>query len=357
MRSPFSFVLFVTVILVSSTLASTTLSVNNSGFVTGPLSGKWFDYVVIIMMENHDINYTYGVSNPSWNSGSTNTCLGNCTYYDLLADSNGLAKEYIQDRNQITGCSLGCYIAITSGYGNTPQLCNAGPFASGCQLLSQTNIVDRLESAHLSWKAYMEDYPIPFGCSNSFTGSYEPNHNPFIYYANIQNNVTRCSHIRNANSQILPQNSTGCWPTDVQNDDLLLNDLNSPSTAPNYTFLTPNRIDDNHDCNDVSVGNAWLNKMVPQILGSTLFKTKRAALFITFDEPDCTNSNTPTSCPPLRKELYSVWASNWVTKTGFRSVSSYTHYSPLRTIEDNWRLPYLNATTDGAANNMQEFFH
>jgi len=352
MRSPFSSVLFVTVILVSSTLASTTLSINNSGFVTGPLSGKWFDYVVVIMMENHDINYTYGVSNPNWNSNSQ-TCLGNCTYYDLLADSNGLAKEYIQNHTQITGCSLGCYIAITSGYGNTLQPCNSGP--SGACLLQKTNIVDRLESAHLSWKAYMEDYPMASGCFNGFSGNYEPNHNPFIYYANIQNNMTRCSHIRNANSQVLPQNSTGCWPTAVQNDNLFLNDLNSPSTASNYTFLTPNRVDDNHDCNDVSVGNAWLNKIVPQILGSTLFKTKRAALFVTFDEQDCTN-NFP-ACPPSRKELYSVWASNWVTKTGFKSVSSYTHYSALRTIEDNWRLPYLNATTDGAANNMQEFFH
>jgi len=353
MRSPFSSVLFVTVILVSSVFASTTLSINNSGFVTGPLSGTWFDYVVVIMMENHDINYTYGVSNPSWNSGSTNTCLGNCTYYDSLANSNGLAKEYTLD--QITGCSLGCYIAITSGYGNTIQACNNGPFSSGCQLLQKTNIVDRLESAHLSWKAYMEDYPKPFGCSNDFSGNYEPNHNPFIYYSDIQNNVTRCSHIVNANSQVLPT-LTSCWPTAIQNDDLFINDLNSPSTTSNYTFLTPNRVDDNHDCNDVSVGNAWLNKIVPQILGSALFKTKRAALFVTFDEPGCTNP-TP-ACPNSIPELYSVWASNSVTKVGFKSVNSYTHYSPLRTIEDNWRLPYLNATTDGAANTkpMQEFF-
>jgi len=123
-------------------------------------------------------------------------------------------------------------------------------------------------------------------------------------------------------------------------------------------FLTPNRVDDNHDCNNVSVGNAWLNEMVPQILGSSLFKTKRAALFVTFDEPGCTNP-FPQPCPPSRDELYTVWASNSVTKTGFKSVNSYTHYSALRTIEDNWRLqPYLNATTDGAASTkpMQEFF-
>jgi hypothetical protein len=349
MRSPFSSVLFVVVILVSSTFASTTLRINNSGAI---VVGKWFDYVVVIMMENHDINYTYGISVPtnSWNSGSR-TCLGNCTYYDLLADSNGLAKEYTLD--QITGCSLGCYIAITSGYGNTIQSCNNGPLSSGCQLLQKTNIVDSLEGAGLSWKAYMEDYPIPSGCSNDFIGNYEPNHNPFIYYADIQN-TARCQHIVSANSLV---SQTTCWPTALPIDSVLLNDLNSPSTAPNYVFLTPNRIDDNHDCNDVSVGNAWLNNIVPQILGSTLFKTTRAALFVTFDEPGCTNPSP--ACPPSKTELYSVWASNSVTKVGFKSVNSYTHYSLLRTIEDNWRLPYLNATTDGAANTkpMQEFFH
>ena len=350
MRTPLLSVLFVTVILVSSVLANSNLQINNSGLI----GGKWFDYVVVIMMENHDINYTYGVSNPSWNMGSTNTCLGNCTYYDLLANSNGLAKEYTIDGINAPECSLACYIAITSGYGNVAQACNDNPPGSStCPLLMKTNIVDRLESAGLSWKAYMEDYPIPSGCSNSFSGNYEPSHNPFIYYADIQN-TARCSHIVNANSQVL-QTSTSCWPTSIQNDTLFLNDLNSPSAQPNYMFLAPNRVDDNHDCNDVSVGNAWLNKMVPQILGSTLFKTKRAALFVTFDEAGCTNP-FPT-CPPSIPELYSVWASNSVTKTGFKSVNSYTHYSALRTIEDNWRLqPYLNATTDGAANNMQEFF-
>jgi hypothetical protein len=312
--------------------------------------GRWFDYVVVIMMENHSINNTYGKSvlPNSWNS-SSQTCLGNCTYYDLLADSNGLAKEYTVDA--IQGCSLGCYIAITSGYGNTNQACNGGP-SGGC-LLQIPNIVDRLESAGLSWKAYMEDYPIASGCSNGFSGNYEPNHNPFIYYSDIHNNPARCSHIVKANKQLNSQST--CWPTAVENDDLFINDLNSVSTASNYSFLTPNRIDDNHDCNDVSVGNAWLNNLIPQILDTTVFKTKRAALFVTFDEEGCTLSGCPSPIP----ELYSVWASNLAhatTKVGFKSVNPYTHYNPLRTIEDNWNLPPLNATTDGSAQNMHEFF-
>jgi acid phosphatase len=201
----------------------------------------------------------------------------------------------------------------------------------------------------------MEDYPTLSGCKNDFVGNYEPNHNPFIYYADIQNNVTRCSHIVKANSALVSQST--CWPTALPTDDVLINDLNSPSTAPNYTFLTPNRIDDNHDCNDVSVGNAWLNKVIPQILGTAVFTTKKAALFITFDEQGCTNP-TP-ACPPSIPELYSVWASSSTkptTKTMFKSVNPYTHYNPLRTIEDNWNLPTLIASTDGSAQNMQEFF-
>src|SRR5712692_3234691 len=110
MRTPLISFLFVTVILVSGTLANTTLSANNSVYI--PLkSGRWFDYVVVIMMENHSINNTYGISvlPNNWNSNSQ-TCLGNCTYYDLLANSSGLAEEYTRDG--ISGCSLGCYIAI-----------------------------------------------------------------------------------------------------------------------------------------------------------------------------------------------------------------------------------------------------
>jgi acid phosphatase len=333
------------VILVSSALASTSLRTNNSGFVTGPFSGKWFDYIVVIMMENHSINNTY--------DNGRHSCFGNCTYYTSLANSNGLAEEYTADG--VMGGSAGDYIAITSGYGNLSQPCNNGPFASGCQLLQIPNIVDRLESAHLSWKAYMEDYPPSTSCNNGFTGNYEPNHNPFIYYADIQNNATRCSRIVSANSQVVSQSI--CWPTGLPRDDALINDLNSVSTAPNYMFLTPNRVDDNHDCDDVSVGNAWLNLVIPQILGSAVFTTKRAALFITFDEQGCTSGTCPT---PVAPELYSVWASNSATPTtklGFKSINPYTHYNPLRTIEDNWNLPPLIASTDGSARNMQEFFH
>jgi hypothetical protein len=349
----------VAILIVSNALASSSLAIGNSGLVTAGI-GQWFDYVVVIMMENHSINNTYGISVApnNWNS-SSKTCLGNCTYFNSLANSNGLAKGYTIDG--IQSGSVGDYIAITSGYGNTLQACNVsapGPAGtSSCPFLQIPNIVDRLESAGLTWKAYMEGYPFPSTCfTNDAGGSnyYHFNHNPFIYYADIENSTRRCSHIVSANSHTVSQNA--CLPTALPSDDVLINDLNSPSTASNYMFLTPNTVDDIHDCNDVSVGNAYLNRLIPQILGSALFTTRKAALFITFDEKDCTLSMP--ACPSAAPDLYTVWASNSTNPTtfsGVKSVKPYTHYSALKTIEDNWSLPPLITSTDGSASNMSEF--
>ena len=322
---------------------------------TTPPSGQWFDYVVNIMLENHSINFTY------YNGGSVNSCIGNCTYFTSLANSNGLALGLTDGS---INASTASYIAITSGYGNAAQECNSGPNAAGCPYLQIPNIVDRLENAGLTWKAYMEGYPQPpSGCFTNYNSQppfyYTPNHNPFLYYQDIVNNTARCARIVTANSQPVTQSSTGCWPSALQNDDVLIKDLNSVTNASNYMWLTPNTIDQTHDCNDVSLGNAWLNKLIPQILGTTLFKTKRAALFITFDEPGCTNPAGQPPCPtPPSQNVYSVWASNPsnpTTRSGFKSTQSYLLYSPLRAVESNWALPTLTAN-DASANNMAEFF-
>src|SRR5689334_12248667 len=75
-----------------------------------PLTGQWFDYVLTIMLENHSINFTY------YNGGSVNSCIGNCTYYTALANSNGLAESLTDDH---VNASAGSYIAITSAYRNS----------------------------------------------------------------------------------------------------------------------------------------------------------------------------------------------------------------------------------------------
>jgi Phosphoesterase family len=333
-------------ILVLGVFASSTTNVNSTGTILASSSGRFFDYVVIIMLENHGINTTYG-----------NACLGNCSFFNSFANTNGLAEQY--DAGGVSG-SLGDYIAITSGDGSV--VCNSAPSGS-CGPYNDVNIVDRIEKNHLTWKAYMEDYPgsgtgsgfSTGGCfisSSSGSGHYASIHNPFVYYQDIVNSTRRCSRIVPANSVIPTQTvcGTSTNPGTVETDDLLLKDLNSVANVANYSFLTPNTFDDLHDCGDVSQGNHYLELMVPQILNSTLFKTKRAALFVTFDEVD--------PFAGAARDMYTVWASNGpsLTKAAYKSTVQYNHYYALRTVLDNWRLSSLNSTTAGLTYNMGEFF-
>jgi hypothetical protein len=120
----------------------------------------------------------------------------------------------------------------------------------------------------------------------------------------------------------------------------LLGDLASAATAPNYLWLSPNSCNNMHTCR-ISVGDRYLSVLIPRILNSTVFRTSRAALVVTFaesyDEPD-----------------YTVWAGPLVKK-GYASSYPYTHYSLLATIEANWNLPPLTSNDQNAAH-MGEFF-
>ena len=298
------------------------------------------------MLENHGISTTYG-----------NSCLGNCMYFTSLANTYALAQTY--DDGGVSG-SLGDYIAITSGDANVK--CNGQP--GSCGPFADVNIIDSIEGAHLSWKAYMEDYPgsgsgssySSGGCFiglSSSSGHYESNHNPFVYYQDIVNNTSRCSKITAANGNIPAQTTCGTSsnPGTAETDDLFLNELSNAKSAANYTFLTPNGIDDLHDCStgDVSLGNHYLQQLVPKILNSTVFKNTKAALFVTFDETAPFIGTQPY--------MYTVWASHGpsVTKPTYKSTNPYDHFSTLRTIEDNWSLPYLTSN-DATATNMTEFF-
>ncbi len=350
MRTPFLSIFFVTVILISSVFASANLRINNSGVVSGTLVGKFFDYVVVIMLENHGINYTYGRS-----------CVGNCTFFNYLANTNGLAETY---NDGGLGGSLGDYIGLTSR--DATVVCNNPPNGT-CGPYDDANIVDSIEAASLSWKAFMEDYPgsssggsySSGGCfmgGMSSQGKYSSNHNPFVYYQDIVNNTRRCSRILPANSIIPTQTACGTVsnPGTVESDDLFLKELSNATSAANYIFLTPNSIDDLHDCGDVSLGNYYLQRLIPQILNSALFTQKRAALFVTFDETAPFIGTAPNNAP----YMYTIWASHGasITQSNFKSTNYYNHFSTLRTVEDNWGFSYLTPN-ESAQSNMSEFFH
>src|SRR5438876_9014148 len=132
-------------------------------------TGTNFDYLVIILMENKNLDEVYGPA----------------PYMTQLADAWGLAQD---DHYCNVNPSLPNYLCLTggsdfgcSGYDGDPQsnACTNAAWAA-------PNIVDRIVTAGLTWKAYMED--MPSNCYGSDSGNYVVRHNPFVYYSDIANN-------------------------------------------------------------------------------------------------------------------------------------------------------------------------
>ena len=103
---------------------------------------------------------------------------------------NTLARRYAIATASfaVTHPSLPNYLALTSG--STQGITSD---CTDCHAAGR-NIVDQLEAAHLTWKAYMEGLPRP--CSNlAGAGRYANKHDPFMYYDDVARNPRRCRRI------------------------------------------------------------------------------------------------------------------------------------------------------------------
>jgi phosphatidylinositol-3-phosphatase len=210
---------------------------------------------------------------------------------------------------------------------------------------------DELETAGLTWKAYMEDMGkdparesatcahSPINAPERLLGAtvkdqYAVKHNPFVYFHSIIDDPARCD-------------------AHVVNLDKLTADLRTAAATPNYVFITPSLCHDGHDspCVDGEPGglisaDAFLQKWVPQITSSAAFK-KDGLLIITFDEADPGRADGSIACcgelglagarrPPGLQgpgggRVGAVLISPFI-RPGTISYASYNHYSLLRSV-------------------------
>jgi hypothetical protein len=182
--------------------------------------------------------------------------------------------------------------------------------------------MDRIESAGLTWKAYMES--MPSACATADAYPYAVKHNPFVYYNDIRNNASRCQ------SHVVSFTQLGA-------------DLKSASTTPSYSWITPNMCNDMHDCS-IATGDAWLSQQIPAILSSPAFTTQNSVLLLTWDEDDFSGNN----------HVALVAAGPQVGHAKVSSVA-YNHYSILSTLESAWNLSALNSN-DSSATTMGDLF-
>ncbi len=257
-------------------------------------------HIFLILMENHSAGQIIG--NPA------------APYINALASRYSLATDY----SALFHPSLPNYIALTSG-SNQGITDDRSPPSAG-YAVNAVNIADRIEASGRSWKSYGESMPAP-GYAND-TALYATRHVPFLYYTDVLDNATRLKR------HVVPFGR-------------LAADLRSAGTTPDYAFITPNLCSDMHDC-PVSVGDRWLSRVVPTILGSPAFTTSRSLLVITWDEGTGGDNHVAT-----------ILAGS-AAKLGYRSARPYDHYSLLHTIEVAWGLKPLTAN-DARAAAMREF--
>ncbi len=255
------------------------------------------------------------------NKGYNNLLEGNeAPYFQSLAQKYGLAENYYGIQHP----SLPNYLAMIAGdtFGISTNCTNC--------VIDAPNIVDQLETAGISWKAYMESMPRP--CFIGDKGSlYQQKHNPFIYFNNIRANPARCNRI---------------VPFTEFSADLQAN------TLPSYIWITPNMCNDMHDCS-IKTGDAWLRTWVAQIIASPAWQD-RGVLFITFDEGGAGDNSG--CCQYAQGGHLATLVISPLGKPGYRSHTFYSHYSLLRTIEDSWGLPLLGKAKCDCSLPMADFF-
>ena len=308
-------VLLMTVLLASQTInfetGATLQTVNATVSSSAP-----FQYIVTILMENNGLCDV----TPSLVSGCGSSSIPS-PYLTTLAQTYGFNTHY----TGISHPSEPNYVALFGG--STLGISSDG---NCCFQLNAPNLVDRLEAAGLTWKAFAEDASGSGTCS--FMPPREGDHYPFIDFSDMKTSA-RCANMLTTTSPLDPE---------------FVSALNG-ATPPNYVWLTPNDTDNMHS-SSVGVGDAYLATLVPLILSSRMFTTQKAALFIVFDEGSdvCPTGNSSSDC------VVAEWAGPAVKKA-YNSSTSYNHYSYLSTLEAAWNLPSLTSN-DASATPMTEFF-
>lgn len=249
---------------------------------------------------------------------------------DVLTPANPYFYSLLQQYGTPSGYggsvhpSLPNYIMMTSG--STNGITTDDDPAVNAQLPGPNNIAAQLDGAQtpIMWRAYMESMGTP--CKMASDGNlYSAHHNPFLYYQYLAGDAARCAqHV-------------------VDFDQNFSGDL--ASGLYQYMWITPNMCNDMHDC-ESSVSDAWLAKVIPQILASEGYK-KGGVIFILFDEG---NSRAPGAFATLPTLVISPN----LAKTPIANSSQYDHASYLATVEDIFGVERLSSTTGIAS--MDDLF-
>lgn len=259
-------------------------------------------HVVVVVMENAEYDEVIGNASAPYLNGLARR-------YGLATHSYAIAHP-----------SLPNYLALTSG--------TTAGIESDCTscAVSVENIVDQLEGAGISWKAYLEDLPGP--CfTGAQAGGYAKKHDPFAYYRDIVASHARCDRLVGF-GQLARDLRRGALPT--------------------YAWVSPNLCDDGHDC-ALRTADRFLARTLPALLREL---GPHGLLILTWDE----GTSDSGCCGAAHGGRVATIVAGPDVRPGAREARPLDHYGVLATIERALGLAPLAGAADPRAGTLDGLF-
>jgi len=356
-------------------------------------------------------------NSPDWHN---HTCQTNLQTGIPNADNGGGNAPYAIDTNNVCPIAGVGTDAVTEAVDNwnevTPPVFNYLADIDGIQSVPAAKntvgktIADQLVRADLTWKSYQESLPLagadrvdnsngtatdqttynanapvsptnlPPLTSAGLLAAYAVKHNPFAYFASVQEGTNPENSLRNT------------VPFDGARG--LYADLAS-GHVPSLSFIVPNQCDDQHGrgngdafcqfdqgltayaglTNGTQLGlnpglsaqaDATVNRIVTSIKASRAWREEgNSAIVVVYDENDYSglaNPLAPNTAYPVPNQNLVVLTVETNAKfgrqesRGVHSKTFYTSYSLLKSMEAGFRLPCLNHACDKGVNVMSDLF-
>lgn len=364
-----------------NTLKKITLAASlSAAFLAGPAFAErdaipHLDHVFLIMLENHGYSQIMGNNDApfinqlahSANLATNYFAVGHpslTNYLEVVGGSNfGIENDnYPNWHNATPSASLNNPIAGSGLDAMTPA--SIAPFnveIPAAPYLAET-IADQLVAAGQSWKSYQESLPasgvvdgvnLSDGIYSNLSDAsiakspnlqklYAVKHNPFVYFANVQENTDPKNGLNNV--------------VDFTGINGLYADLRV-GKVPNFSFIAPNQCHDMHGigngsplCNNdatlIQMGDASVKQLVSAIKASKSWKEGKNAIVVMWDENDFSASPN---------QVVTIVDTNYGVK-GVSSNQPYSHFSLLKTLDAGFGLPCLNHACDSNVNSMSDMF-
>ena len=262
---------------------------------------RHFDRILIVILENENAKNVFHVP-----------------YMDSLAK----AGVYLDNYYAVAHPSYPNYLAMVAGKTfigsrkaiDDPVAHSDQEFGDAQLLIDAPSLATSFERAKLTWDVFAEDYPvtesIPRRCDfRRSAGDYVRKHVPFLSFKEFRDDPALCAHVRNLK-----------WLR--------------PDSLSAYTMVIPNMIHDGHDA-PLATAAGWLRGFLKPIITNTGMM-KSTLVVVTFDESETTGREKVFGAK--RPNLIYTALLGGMVKAGTVSEETFTHFSLLKLIEENFGL-------------------